>query len=141
MYSAVQDLEDSETTFDDVVLYPFLKAVCPAVPIGKLQLRVGDTCLPAMLKKASDAESDGEDSTLYKVDGIISLYDFNKLEILLLETFGQFSNTDNSKVNFDHHKGLFGALSVLKTIADAYPHGSMDTFMKVVASFFHAAGI
>jgi hypothetical protein len=137
----VQDLEDGESTFDDMMLYPYLRAVCPAVSLGKLQFKVGETCLHAMNSKARDSEGDAEEFTLYKADGVISTYDFNKLEVLLLETSGHFGNTDNSKISFDHHKGLFGALSILKGISGAYKHGSMDTFEKVKVFFVHAAGI
>jgi hypothetical protein len=50
-----------------------------------------------------------------------------EIEVLLLETSGHFANTDRPKVSFDHHKGLFGALSMLKYIADEYTHGKLET--------------
>jgi hypothetical protein len=94
-----------------------------------------------MSKKFGDSNTDNDEYTLYKADGVISAYDFNKLEVLRLETSGHYGNTDNSKINFDHHKGLLGALSMLKAIADTYEHGSMDTFQKVKVFFTHGAGI
>ncbi|CAO3617236.1 unnamed protein product, partial [Mucor hiemalis] len=135
LYSAIQNIEDGEAMFNDLLLFPFLKAVCMASD-GKPQFKVGETQLKAMSKKDSD---ESEESTLYKADGIISLYSFNKLEILLLETSSHFGSTDKSKSSFDHHKGLFGALAMLKAIADKYSFGSMETFKKLKVFFVHAA--
>jgi hypothetical protein len=46
-------------------------------------------------------------------DGIIKRYG-SPLEILLLEASGCFGSTERSKIAFNHHKGLFGALAMLK---------------------------
>ncbi|KAI7887619.1 uncharacterized protein EV154DRAFT_484922 [Mucor mucedo] len=43
-------------------------------------------------------------------------------------------NHDKVKINFDHHKGIFGVFSVLKLIADNYPVGPL-----VRLFFLHAA--
>lgn len=71
-------------------------------------------------KKTNESEIESDESTLYKADDIISLYGFNRVEVLLLETSGHFGSSDNSKNSFDHHKGLFGSLSMLKAIAYTY---------------------
>ncbi|KAI9356894.1 hypothetical protein BD770DRAFT_443995 [Pilaira anomala] len=81
-----------------------------------------------------------DESAIYKADATISLYDYKNLEVLLLETSGYFGNKDSSKISFDHHKGLFGALSMLKAIADNYEYGSIQTFKDVKVFFTHAAG-
>lgn len=73
-----------------------------------------------------------DDRNMYKADGLIRMY----LEILLLETSHHFGSTDHRKSKFDHHKGLFGSLSVLKTIADEYQYASLQTFKTVKVFFF-----
>ena len=140
MYSTVQDLEDGEATFNDVLLFPFLKAVCVGNGAGTLEFKVGETKLRAMLKKSNETEIESDESIIYKADGIITLYAFNKLEVLLLETSSHFGSTDASKSSFDYHKGLFGSLSMSKAVADAYPFGSLETFKKLKVYFIHAAG-
>ncbi|ORE20218.1 hypothetical protein BCV71DRAFT_176076, partial [Rhizopus microsporus] len=47
------------------------------------------------------------------------------------ETSKHFGSINGSKTTFDHHRGLFGSLSMLKAIADAYSFGNMQTFSKV----------
>ena len=81
-----------------------------------------------------------DDAGQYKADGVIKLYGIHCLEILLLETSFHFGCTDRSKVSFDHHKGLFGALSMLKTIADTFCFASIEQFGQMKVFFVHAAG-
>ncbi|RCH85583.1 hypothetical protein CU097_003178, partial [Rhizopus azygosporus] len=93
------------------------------------------------MTRQSSANLDSEDLSIYKVGGIMNLHAFNKVKILLLlETSEHFGNKENSKTSFGHHKGLFGALSMLKTIASEHSFGSMVTFKKLKVHFIHAAG-
>lgn len=46
----------------------------------------------------------------------------------------------NNKRCYDHHKGLFGSLSMIKTIADEFYLGSIETFSKIKILFVQAAG-
>ncbi|ORE15906.1 hypothetical protein BCV71DRAFT_184482, partial [Rhizopus microsporus] len=55
-----------------------------------------------------------------------------------LETSSYFGSTDQSKSKFSHHKGLFGTLTMLKTVADDYQYGSLVTFQKIKVLFVHA---
>jgi hypothetical protein len=41
------------------------------------------------------------------------------------------------KINFDHHKGTFECLAMLKTIADEFYFVSRDTFKKLKIFFFY----
>lgn len=82
-----------------------------------------------------------DDKSQYKADGIIKLFKMKEIEILLLETSGSFNNKDKVKINFDHHKGMFGSLAILKTIADEFYFTSADTFKTLKVFFLHAAGI
>ncbi|ORE07283.1 hypothetical protein BCV72DRAFT_205841 [Rhizopus microsporus var. microsporus] len=44
-----------------------------------------------------------------------------------------------TKINFNHHKDMFGALAMLKTIADEIKYTSLDYFQKVKILLVHAA--
>lgn len=79
-----------------------------------------------------------DDRTKHKADGLIRMYGYKRLEILLLETSSYFGSTDQPKSKFDHHKSLFGTLAMLKTIADDYQYGALATFQKIKALFVHA---
>ncbi|KAI7899312.1 uncharacterized protein BX663DRAFT_441561 [Cokeromyces recurvatus] len=81
-----------------------------------------------------------EDNHSYLADGVIKLYGLKNIEILLLETSGCFGSTDKSKIAFDHHKGLFEVLAMLKSIADEFPMASVETFQKCKVFFTHGAG-
>lgn len=118
------------------MIFPFLKAVAEALPSScKAEFEVGETPLIAMEKQLKD-----EDDALYHADGILKLYGLKELEILLLETSSFFGCNSGVKKSFDHHKGLFGALAMLKTIADTFYFGSLDTLSKIKILFVHAAG-
>lgn len=65
----------------------------------------------------------------YKSNGLVKLFGLKNLEQLLLETSGNFSDTDKTKSKLDHHKGMFGILAMLKYIVDTFPFGSVETFV------------
>lgn len=82
-----------------------------------------------------------DDKSQYKPDGSIKLFGFKELELLLLETSGCLINKDKNKTNnFDHHKGVFGTLAMLKCIADDYAFASIKYFAKIKVFFLHTAG-
>ncbi|EIE81514.1 hypothetical protein RO3G_06219 [Rhizopus delemar RA 99-880] len=72
-------------------------------------------------------------------DGLIKLYDLKQLEILLLGTSGSFGNTDMVKIYFDHHKGTFRCLAMLKVLADEFFYASEEIFKKLKIFFLHAS--
>ncbi|KAI7898051.1 uncharacterized protein BX663DRAFT_582987 [Cokeromyces recurvatus] len=76
----------------------------------------------------------------YKADGIIFSNRYSDLEILLTEVSNSYKSKDNGKVSFDHHKAMFGMLSMLRTIAMKYKHASFNTFKKVKIHFLHGHG-
>lgn len=140
IYNSVQNLEDGEAMFNDMLLFPFLKAVSEASATGAPQFKVGETRLKAMAKRSNELVTENDDAAVYMADGIISLYELDKLEVLLLETSGHYNNKDASKISFDHHKGLFSTLSMIKAIAEKYSFGSVEAFKKVKVFFLHTAG-
>jgi hypothetical protein len=122
-----------------LLIVPFLKAVANAIAketSSGAEFKVGEASLIAMKKQLKD--NDG--ANLYKADGIIKLYSLRELEVLLLKTSYHFGSKDKTKSSFDHHKDLFGALSMLKTIADEFYLGTIEVFSRVKVLFVHAAG-
>ncbi|RCI01784.1 hypothetical protein CU098_010586, partial [Rhizopus stolonifer] len=72
--STIQDIEDGEAVFNDILLYPLLKAVCIASDAGVPQFKVGETQLRAMSKKTNESEIESDDR--YKKMNNIDLYHF-----------------------------------------------------------------
>lgn len=122
-----------------MLIYPFLKAAANAVASVKsccTEFQLGETPLRLMAKHLTD----NDHSTIYYADGIITMYGMEELEVLLLETSSSFGSRKNDKKCFDYHKGLFGSLSMIKTVADEYYLGSIEQFSKVKIIFVQAAG-
>lgn len=138
-----QDIYNGETAFNTLFVYPFLKAVGRSVSnelaFTKCDFSEGEVNLQSMTKQLKSLGMNLDDRNTYKADGIIRLYGCKNLEILVLETSHHFGCTDEPKSRFDHHKGLFGSLSMLKTKADQYRYGSIAKFSKIKVFFIHAA--
>lgn len=144
LHTSNVDLKHGESTFNSLLLYPFIEAVADFVSDNmawsKAGFRNGEAPLVSMHKQLENTELYQNDNYNYFAYGIIKLYGLKKIEVLLLETSGSFGNTDKSKISYDHHKGLFGAQAMLKNIADEFPLASMKAFQKCKAFFLHAAG-
>ncbi|EIE84365.1 hypothetical protein RO3G_09075 [Rhizopus delemar RA 99-880] len=140
LHTSNVDLKHGESTFNSLLLYPFIEAVADFVSENmawsKAGFRNGEAPLVSMHKQLENTELYQNDNYNYFAYGIIKLYGLKKIEVLLLETSGSFGNTDKSKISYDHHKGLFGALVMLKNIADEFPLASMKAFQKCKAFFF-----
>lgn len=141
VYSTSQKLESRETVFNDLLVFPFLKAVSEAisecVQDSRAEFEVGETPLIAMKKQLGDTD----EATLYCADGIIKLYGMQEVEVLLLETSSFFGCTNSAKKALIITRGSFGTLAMIKTIADVFCFGPLETFGKVKILFVHAAGI
>lgn len=136
IYSCKQDIEDGEATFNDLLIVPFLKAVANAIANetnSDAEFKMGEAPLIAMKKQLKD----NDDANLYKADGIIKLYSLREPGVLL-ETPYHFGSKDKTKTSFDHHKGLFGSLSMLKTIADEFYLRTIEIFSRMKVLFVHA---
>ncbi|KAI8330283.1 hypothetical protein BD560DRAFT_341869 [Blakeslea trispora] len=141
IYIAKQNLCDGEATFNDFLLYPFLRAVCfsvaDSVTDSNIEFKVGEAMLCSMGKLLKN--SSNNDSCCYKADGIIKMFASKEVEVALLETSSHFRSQDRAKHSFNHHKGTYGVLAMLKGIADEYHLASADTFSKLKVLFVHAA--
>lgn len=138
------DVKDGETTFDALFIYTSLEAVGTyskdSTEWTKAGFRHGEAQLQAMSKQLKTLPLYDDESHTYLADGIIKLYEMNSIELLLLETSGPFANTEKPKIAFGHHKGLFGALAMLKTVADMFPQADIDTFKRIKIFFIPGTG-
>lgn len=101
----------------------------------------GQPYLKSMRRQLKTFSLSVDDKNQYKFDGLIKLFVFKKLKLLLLETFGCLINKDKNKTNnFDHHKGVFGTLATLKCIADDCAFASIENSTKIKAFLLHATG-
>lgn len=121
-------------------MFSFLKAVAVAVAAefgaAKTDFCYSEVCLEATSTqlKALNRMIDGRNK--YNADRLIRMHGYKNLEILLPETSSYFGCSDQSKSKFDHHKGLFGSLAIVK-IADEYQYTSITTFKKLKTIFAH----
>lgn len=142
MYSSHIDKYKYEDGFNQLFIWPYLDIIAKSITISNCNsdFESGQPPLQSMTQqlKANDIHSD--EKSCYKSDGLIKLFGIKQLELLLLETSGHFCNTDSVKLNFDHHKGMFGLLAMLKCIADEFHFASMEKFCKVKVFFLRAAG-
>lgn len=143
LYKTKQNIKEFESIFNDLYIYPYLKITADALfetkEKSQSEFTVGEIPLKAMSTQLDSAGLYRDDAGQYNADGVITLYGIHCLEILLLETSSHFGCTDRSKISFDHHKGLFGALSMLKTIADTFYFASIEQFGQIKVFFAHAA--
>lgn len=107
---------------------------------SKAEFQSGQPRLDSMSKQLKAINIFVDERYCYKTDGLIKLFGLKKLELLVLETSGHFNNTDRVKLNFDHHKGIYGMLSMLKCIADDYCFGSVEKLAEVKVFFLNGAG-
>ncbi|CEG71361.1 hypothetical protein RMATCC62417_07106 [Rhizopus microsporus] len=80
-----------------------------------------------------------DDRNCYKADGVFRLLKLCNIEVLLLEASGAYGSTDKTKKPFDHHKGMFGMLPMLKSTLDEFRYASVEIFDEVKVLFIHAA--
>ncbi|ORZ19905.1 hypothetical protein BCR42DRAFT_371771 [Absidia repens] len=144
MYKPRHDLTDGEAIFNhtgtlSVFDGSFFDAVA-AANVSGCGFLPGETTLNSMTQQLENVGRHKDDRYQYKADGVFRLLDKKKLEILLLETSSGFGCRDKVKISFDHHKGAFGAVAMLKSTADQYPYASVSRFRKIKVFFVHAAG-
>ncbi|KAG2215965.1 hypothetical protein INT45_008579 [Circinella minor] len=58
----------------------------------------------------------------YNADAIHPATDIGNAEICLFETLNAFYKDGRQKISFDHHKAMFGLLSMIKSIPYEYHH-------------------
>lgn len=103
-----------------------------------LEFLPGEVFLQSMADKLKQVV--GESPSTYKADGIIRLKDAHNLDLVLFETSGALSRGSKRKKTFDFYKGMFGVISMIKSLADAYNFGSLKALSAVNIYFIHTRG-
>ncbi|KAG0179485.1 hypothetical protein DFQ29_002029 [Apophysomyces sp. BC1021] len=78
---------------------------------------------------------------LYAENCILRLKNVANIEILLLKTSSAYDSATNRETTFDHFKGMFGHLAVLKTVADEFPLADYAIFKQLNLHLFHSYGV
>ncbi|KAI8144736.1 hypothetical protein BJV82DRAFT_57723 [Fennellomyces sp. T-0311] len=82
-----------------------------------------------------------DDRSMYKADGILRCKDpknGHNMELALLETSKAYDAASPTKFNYDFHKGMYGSVAMLKTIADRFRYASFKVFSRLKLYFLHA---
>lgn len=144
MYKTKQNIKVFESIFNDLCIHSYLNITASALfetrEKSQSEFTVGEIPLKAMSTLLGSVGLYRDDAGQYEADGIMTLYGIHRLELLLLETSSHFGCTDRSKISFDHHKRLFGVLSMLKTIANTFYFASIEWFGQMKVFLTHAAG-
>lgn len=123
--------DEYKDQFNQLFIYPYAKAIAKSVIVGDCK---------SDFESGQPHRMQTDDKTCFKTDGLIKLYGLDKLELLLLETSGHFGNKEKSKLNFDHHKGLFRCVAMSKCVADQFEYRNLKKFSKVKVFFLNGAG-
>ncbi|KAI7897513.1 uncharacterized protein BX663DRAFT_533809 [Cokeromyces recurvatus] len=131
-YTSEQDIYDGEPIFNSLFVYPYLVAVTRGVTLKNClaDFKPREAHLESMSRQLNALGSRNNNKGEYKADGIIKLYGMKKIELLLLETSG--------KINYDHHKCVYGRLAILKTVTDIFCFASIECFKAFKIYFLHA---
>ncbi|KAG1167128.1 hypothetical protein G6F47_011510 [Rhizopus delemar] len=134
MYSSHIDKYKYEDGFSQLFIWPYLGIIAKSITISNCnsEFESGQPLLQSMTQQLKANGIHSHEKSCYKTDGLIKLFGIKQLELLLLETSGHFRNTDSVKLNFDHHKGMFGLLAMLKCIADEFHFANIEKFYEYV---------
>ena len=137
------ELSHSETMMNVLVCWPSLKCTLNAVTgdTRGLTFFPGEEQLVYMTTQLRNNDCGYDERSYYKGDAILRC--LNKktggnMEIVLLETSNGYNNASDKKINFDFHKGMYGTVAMLKTIADRYNYAPFEFFKDLKLYFVHA---
>ncbi|GAA5802099.1 hypothetical protein HPULCUR_007559 [Helicostylum pulchrum] len=135
------DHDSDEDAFNQLFIWPYLHLIRKSLKVHGCEgyFVQGESFLDSMTQQLKATGLYSDERSRYKTDGLIKLFGLKKLELLLLETSGHFSNDDNVKITLDHHKGMYGILAMLKCIAYEFPFASIEKFSHAKVFFLHAA--
>lgn len=137
--TSLVDIKHSESAFNQLVVAPIVKAAAKELyPSFQTVFFPGEEKLKALLEQLKTIDSKVDKRHGYNADGIIRTRGHQELEVLIYEVSSGYLYQDKAKHSTDHHKGMFGLLSMLKAIADTYKHATLTTFMKQKVFFMQA---
>lgn len=79
-------------------------------------------------------------NSIYWADGVIRQLGIEDFELLLFEASRGYDQASDTKSSFDFHKGLYGTVAMLKTVANAFNHAKFEVFSTLKLHFLHAQG-
>ncbi|KAI9258720.1 hypothetical protein EDC94DRAFT_521452, partial [Helicostylum pulchrum] len=131
----------SEAVYNDLLIFRCMNAVILLLARNQFSpyFISGEEELKAMTVQLKKTGQKVDYRRIYKADGVIRVQKMKYLEILLVETAGSFAKKDDRKLGFDNAKGMFALLAMLKTIADQYFYGTVETFQKIKLYFLQAS--
>ncbi|KAI7900449.1 uncharacterized protein BX663DRAFT_517665 [Cokeromyces recurvatus] len=140
-YTSHIDYQSSEDTFNQLFVWPYLNTTGRSIVTHdcKSNFLQGQPVLESMNRQLKALNLFVDEKSQNKSDGLIKLFGLKNLELVLLETSGHFTNSDKGKIKLDHHKGMYGVLSMLKCVADDFSFASADKFSSVKVFFIHTA--
>ncbi|KAI8094450.1 hypothetical protein BDF21DRAFT_436294 [Thamnidium elegans] len=140
-YTSPIDRDQNEDAFNQLFIWPYLAVVAKNITMHncKAGFQSGQPRLESMSKQLKANDIFVDDKSCYKTDGLVKIFGLKKLELLVVETSGHFGNIDRVKLKFDHHKGVFGMLAMLKCIADEFYLASIEKFSEVKVFFLNGA--
>ncbi|KAF7722075.1 hypothetical protein EC973_003724 [Apophysomyces ossiformis] len=136
VYLRLPSLSYSESVFNANLIWPCLNACVKFVKEHHNKncdpyFVPGEESSNAVTTQLQRIGAKYDDRYKYNADGVIRLRGLLETEIMIVETSGSFDKRDKTKISFDLHKGMFGLLSMLKTIADKYEYASIESFKEL----------
>ncbi|CEI86454.1 hypothetical protein RMCBS344292_00894 [Rhizopus microsporus] len=121
MYSFYKSpsLIDNEAMFNHKLIWPLFEMTC------------SHSCLkfvPGEVLLSSTEEP-------YNADAVVK---FEDIEICLLETSGYYGLNDKGRFGYDHLKGAFGAISMIRHAYKKYPYATTTAAQELRVFFMHA---
>ncbi|KAF7724537.1 hypothetical protein EC973_000914 [Apophysomyces ossiformis] len=128
-------IQESEFLYKYKVLWPLLELVASTASSEREVLMTpGETPLLAM---NSDNKGKEDNRCVFNVDGTLRVDTLDKAEMLTLEVTGAYGFKDRSRCGYDHVKGAFSCLAMLRKLAHAYYAAGFEIFSKLRMYFLH----
>ncbi|PHZ13654.1 uncharacterized protein RHIMIDRAFT_305694 [Rhizopus microsporus ATCC 52813] len=112
-------LGDNEVIFNHKLIWPLFEMAC------------SHSCLKFIPGEVLLSSTDEP----YNADAVVK---FENIEICLLETSGHYGLNDKGRFGYDHVKGAFGAISMIRHAYKKYQYATKTTAQELRVFFMHA---
>ncbi|OBZ82077.1 hypothetical protein A0J61_09872 [Choanephora cucurbitarum] len=120
LFSQPISLEANESMFNHMAIWPILS----------LAIDDRTSFLPGEIELSASSKN-------YNADALIK---YGEVEVCVLETSGRYKLEDNARFGYDHVKGAFALLSMIKAIYKKYRFATKETAVELRVHFVHARG-
>lgn len=85
----------------------------------------------------------GKEDNIYgfNVDRSLRVQNIDSVEILILETTGAYGYRNRTRAGYDHVKGVFNSLAMLRRLVKSYHRARISASSKIRLYFLHEKGI